>query len=101
MDGVVGIYPRPALVEEEFGVRWQDKTIGADVWIHDSAIVLYQVTHIPVGVVIGARSVLTKNPGAYEIWAGVPARKIGIREEPDATAIRQTLTEKRFALKNA
>jgi len=67
------------LVEEEQGVRWQDKKIGADVWIHDGAMVLYQVTHIPDGVVIGAGSVLTKNPGPYEIWAGNPARRIGYR----------------------
>ncbi|MBW1750927.1 MAG: hypothetical protein JRJ37_09570 [Deltaproteobacteria bacterium] len=40
---------------------------------------MYQVTHIPNGVVIGAGSVLTKNPGPYEIWAGNPARKIGMR----------------------
>ena len=70
-----------ALLEEEFGVFWQDKTIGADVWIHDGSMVLYQVTCIPDGVVLGAGSVLTKNPGPYEIWAGVPARKIGMREE--------------------
>jgi hypothetical protein len=69
------------VVEEEHGVIWQDKKIGADVWIHDGAIVLYQVTHIPDGVVIGAGSVLTKDPGPYEIWAGNPARKIGMRPE--------------------
>lgn len=71
---------RPLLeVEEEQGVVWQDKVIGADVWIHDGAIVLYQVTNIPDGVVLGAGAVLTKNPGPYEIWAGNPARKIGNR----------------------
>ena len=31
------------------------------------------------GTVIGANSVLTKSTGEYEIWAGIPARKIGIR----------------------
>ena len=69
-----------ALIEEHLGVLWQDKIIGADVWIHDGAMVLYQVTHIPDGFVLGAGSVLTKNPGPYEIWAGVPARKIGDRQ---------------------
>ncbi len=81
-----------ALVEEEHGILWQDKYIGKDVWIHDSAIVLYQATHIPDGVIIGAGSILTKNPGPYEIWAGVPTRKIGAREPAsgEAIAIRPT-----------
>lgn len=65
-------------LQNEKGVMYQDKTIGNDVWIH-GAIVLYQVTEIPDGVVVGAGSVLTKNPGAYEIWAGNPAQKIGQR----------------------
>ena len=33
------------------------------------------------GTVIGANSVLTKSTGDYEIWAGVPAKKIGIRKK--------------------
>ncbi len=73
---------RPLLeVQEEHGVLWRNKTIGADVWIHDSALVLYQVTEIPDGVVVGAGAVLTKNPGPYEIWAGSPAKKIGERQD--------------------
>jgi len=68
-------------LEEKYGVLWQDKRIGRDVWIHDSVMVLYQVTEIPDGVVVGGGSVLTKNPGPYEIWAGNPARKIGMRKE--------------------
>lgn len=67
--------------QEEHGVLWQDKFIGSDVWIHENAIILYQVTEIPDGVVIGAGAVLTRNPGHYEIWAGVPARKIADRNE--------------------
>lgn len=78
-------------VEEELGVLWQDKHIGSDVWIHDGSIVLYQVTNIPDGVVIGAGSVLTRNPGSYEIWAGNPARKIGVREKMDPAAIQKTI----------
>lgn len=87
-----------ARVEEACGVRWQDKQIGADVWIHDGAMVLYQVTHIPDGVVIGARSVLTRNPGPYEIWAGVPARKIGEREAMEMEAIRGAVNRNPFRL---
>ncbi len=33
------------------------------------------------GTVIGANSVLTKSTGDYEIWAGVPAKKVGIRKK--------------------
>ena len=83
-----------AILEEEIGVLWQDKHIGADVWIHDGSIVLYQVTHIPDGVVVGAGSVLTKNPGPYEIWAGVPARKIAVREELDKKQIAEIVSNK-------
>lgn len=91
---------RPLLMlEEEFGVLWQDKYIGADVWVHDGAIVLYQVTHIPDGAVIGAGAVLTRNPGPYEIWAGVPARKIGVRTAADKQEIERFLDRKRFSLK--
>ena len=90
---------RPLLaVEEEHGVLWQDKKIGADVWIHDGTIVLYQVTHIPDGVVIGAGSVLTKNPGPYEIWAGNPARKIGTRTEATEQEIEELAVSQTFRL---
>jgi carbonic anhydrase/acetyltransferase-like protein (isoleucine patch superfamily) len=87
-----------ALLERQYGVLWQDKLIGADVWIHDGSIVLYQVTHIPDGVVLGAGSVLTKNPGPYEIWAGNPARKIGERKEMDEEEIQTILAKPRFRL---
>lgn len=66
------------LLQEETGVKWQNKIIGKDVWLHGCTI-LHQVTHIPDGVVIGAGAVLTTNPGSYEIWAGNPAKKIGER----------------------
>ena len=85
-------------IEEEFGILWQDKFIGTDVWIHDGSIVLYQVTHIPEGVVLGAGSVLTKNPGPYEIWAGNPARKIVDRREADTSAIRKAVSRRGFSL---
>ena len=93
----LGIKPLLAL-EEEHGVVWQDKKIGADVWIHDGSIILYQVTHIPDGVVIGAGSVLTKNPGPYEIWAGNPARKVGRRKAIDQDTLKRYLQEDGFSL---
>ncbi|MBW2440420.1 MAG: acyltransferase [Deltaproteobacteria bacterium] len=89
-----------ALLEETIGVLWQDKYIGADVWIHDGAIVLYQVTHIPDGVILGAGSVLTKNPGPYEIWAGVPAARIAERREMDREEIERLVNQPKFRLED-
>jgi len=93
---------RPLLeVEEQLGVLWQDKYIGRDVWIHEGSIVLYQVTHIPDGVVVGAGSVLTRNPGPYEIWAGAPARKVAERGELEGEAMEMLVNRKRFTLDDA
>lgn len=50
-------------------------TIGADVWLGAGVTVLSGVT-IETGAVIGAGSVVTKDVGAYEIWAGNPAKLI-------------------------
>jgi len=65
-------------LQEGKGVKWTDLRLGRDVWLHGCTI-LPQVTEIPDGVVVGADSVLTKNPNPYEIWAGNPARKIAER----------------------
>lgn len=51
-----------------------DIVIGSDCWIGEGALIMGgSVIHD--GVVIGARSVVTKNTiiGPYEIWAGIPA----------------------------
>jgi len=49
--------------------------IGNDVWIGSNTIIKSGVT-IGNGAVIGMGAVLTKDVGAYEIWAGNPARLI-------------------------
>jgi len=54
--------------------------IGDDVFIGANAIILSQVRNIGTGAVIGAGSVLTKDVGEYEIWAGNPAKFIRHRE---------------------
>jgi carbonic anhydrase/acetyltransferase-like protein (isoleucine patch superfamily) len=87
-----------AQLENELGVLWQDKEIGTDVWIHDGSIILYQATHLPDGFVLGAGSVLTKNPGPFEIWAGNPARKVGERRDMEREAIETVLHGSRFRL---
>ena len=54
--------------------------IGDDVFIGANAIILSSVNKIGTGAVIGAGSVLTKDVGEYEIWAGNPAKFIRHRE---------------------
>lgn len=49
-----------------------------DVWLGANVIVL-QGIHIGTGAVIAAGAVVTKSVPPREIWAGVPARKIGER----------------------
>lgn len=53
--------------------------IEDDCWIGYGAQIMAGV-HIAKGCVIAAGAVLTKNTGEYEVWGGIPAKKIGIRE---------------------
>ncbi len=55
-------------------------TIGDDVWLGANCVIL-PGTVIADGAVIGAGSVVKGAIGAYEIWAGNPAHKIGERPE--------------------
>lgn len=55
-------------------------TIGNDVWIGCDVTIIAGVT-IGDGAIIGAGAVVTKDVAPYEIWAGVPAKKIGTRFE--------------------
>jgi acetyltransferase-like isoleucine patch superfamily enzyme len=52
--------------------------IEDDAWVGFGAIIMAGV-HIGRGAIVGAGSVVTKNVPSYEIYAGVPARKIGER----------------------
>ena len=55
---------------------WKERTcVGNDVWIGERATILSGLT-IGDGAVIGGGSVVTKDVGPYEIWAGNPARFI-------------------------
>lgn len=53
--------------------------IGSDCWIGVNAVVLKGV-NIGDGAVIGAGAIVTKSVPPYEIWAGIPAKKIGTRK---------------------
>jgi acetyltransferase-like isoleucine patch superfamily enzyme len=53
--------------------------INEDAWLGVNVIVLKGVL-IGTGAVIAAGAVVTKSVPAYEIWGGVPAKKIGDRK---------------------
>jgi phosphonate metabolism protein (transferase hexapeptide repeat family) len=80
-------YFRYVGVDQDFKARRQAKavTIGHDVWIGHGAVILPGVM-IGNGAVIGANAVVTRDVGAYEIVAGVPARKKRLRFAPEIIA---------------
>ncbi len=61
-------------------------TLEEDAWLGVNVVVLKGVT-IGQGAVVGAGAVVTKSVPPYEIWAGIPARKIGQRAERKAMAV--------------
>lgn len=62
-------------------------TVQEDVWLGVNAVVLKGVT-IGRGAVVAAGAVVTRSVPPYEIWGGVPARRIGSRADrsPGAAA---------------
>lgn len=59
-------------------VHGRSITIADNVWIGTRAIVLGGVS-IGEGAIIAAGAVVTKDVPPREIWAGVPARRVGAR----------------------
>ena len=53
--------------------------VGEDVWIGANVVVLKGVS-IGAGAIVAASAVVTKSILPNEIWAGVPAKKIGQRK---------------------
>jgi serine O-acetyltransferase len=56
-------------------------TLGA------GAKVLYEAGQelvVAEGTIVGANAVLRESTGPYEIWAGIPARRVGVREGAEA-----------------
>ena len=54
--------------------------VGDDVWVGANAVLL-DGTEIGCGAIIAAGAVVSGAVPAYEIWGGVPARKISQRSE--------------------
>lgn len=77
---------------------WENYRPGSDglvieeyVWICPKAIILPQVKSIGYGAVIGAGSVVTKDVPPMTIWAGNPARQIGVRKEVHKNVVVESL----------
>ena len=68
----------PDLPIQDQGYDAAPITIGRDVWIGCHVVILPGVT-IGDGAIIGAGAVVNKNIPPAEKWAGVPARKLGVR----------------------
>jgi phosphonate metabolism protein (transferase hexapeptide repeat family) len=65
--------------------RAKSVSIGHDVWIGHGVVIMPGVT-IGNGAAIGANAVVTRDVGAYEIVAGVPARRLRLRFAPEISA---------------
>ncbi len=61
--------------DADYAADFQPITIGHHCWIGTGAIILQGVT-VGDGAVVAAGAVVTKDIPAYEVWGGVPARKI-------------------------
>ena len=83
-------------IDHDHGVSWHlpmncqegregEIVLEADVWLGVNVVVLRGI-RIGRGAIVGAGSVVTKSIPSYEIWAGVPARRIGERPRTEAQA---------------
>jgi serine O-acetyltransferase len=85
----VGIYPgvtlgradihRPADQSAFVGIVVEDDVIlasGAKILCKDGLLTIGR------GTVVGANAVLFESTGENEVWAGIPARLLGLREPP-------------------
>lgn len=79
-------------VDQGFRERRRRKrvAIGHDVWIGHGAVVLPGVS-IGNGAVVGANAVVTRDVGAYQIVAGVPAKLVRPRFAPETGVVLEAL----------
>ena len=83
---------KPSIPMQFAGRPTQNPTeIGADVWIGHRATIMCGL-QIGDGAIVGAGAVVTKHVPEFEVWAGVPARRIGNRFlESDADSIHRAM----------
>lgn len=81
---------RPARPVPDFSSTRGGVSIGNDVWIGAHSVILSGVT-IGDGAVIGAGSVVSRDVGAYEVWAGNPAQFVKRRFDEATSARLQAL----------
>ncbi len=82
----VGIYPgvtlgRADVYRPAAESRFEGIVVADDVILGSGAKILCAdgLLHVGRGTVIGANAVLTQSTGENEIWAGIPAKKVGER----------------------
>lgn len=75
---IVGCHINSVTDNEKLPENDKDIIIEGDNWIGANVIILKGVK-IGEGAVVAAGSVVTKEVPKYTIWAGVPARQIGLR----------------------
>lgn len=79
-DDYTGQYMTNPMVPPEFtGVSHADVHVGKHVIVGSGSVVLPGV-RFEEGVAVGALSLVTKSCEAFGIYAGVPARRIGVRK---------------------
>lgn len=82
---VAGEHPELMSTSSLFSKIALDVHIGSDVWIGARSTILAGVT-IGTGAVVAAGAVVTHDVKPYEIVAGVPARHVRFRHEPNVIA---------------
>lgn len=82
----------PFLYEAKFGLVAEDRInppwleISDDVWIGHNAIITPGCKAIGRGAIVGAGAVVTRDVPAYAVMAGLPAKQLRTRFDPDTIA---------------
>jgi serine O-acetyltransferase len=75
----------PWVPQEESAMRRVVLEDGVVVCAGAKIVCKAGVLTVGAGTIVGANAVLTRSTGPGEIWAGVPARRVGTRETAHGT----------------